>query len=149
MTADLRLRLNLTVTAHDALTGAVRSVQQTHNLVVSAGRNLVRDLLKGDSSATVTHFALGTSATAVAASDTTLVAEGYRDALTSRTAGAEQLACVYYLASGSGNGSTWREVGLLTASSGGTLYARALLAAPIVKTSALAYTFQWTLTFGV
>ena len=149
MTAGLRLRVNLTVTEVDAFTGHVRTVMRSHNLVVTAGRNLVRDRLKGDSSAILTHFALGTSATAVAASDTTLVAEAYRDALTSTTASSAQLTCKYYLASGSGNGSTYREAGLLTASSGGTLYARALLASAIVKTAASAYTFQWDLTFGV
>lgn len=149
MRIGLRLGVNLTVTKHDALTGARRSVQRTHNLVVTAGRNLVRDLLKGDSSATLTHFALGTSATAVSASNTALVAEVYRAGLTSLIASSAQLTCKYYLASGSGNGSTYREAGLLTASSGGTLYARALLASAIVKTAASAYTFQWDLTFGV
>jgi len=148
-TQGLRLRVNLTVDVHDAVTGQLRSRQQMHNLVVTAGRNLVRDLLKGDSSAILTHLALGTGTTAVAAADTTLDTEVFRDALTSLTAGASTLTCTYYLATGSANGNTLAEAGLLTAASGGTLYARALLASTIAKTAAISVTFAWTLAFGV
>jgi hypothetical protein len=128
-----------------------RLLQRTrqHNLVVTAGRNLVRDLLHGASAAQVTHLALGTGTAAVAASDTTLGTEVFRDTLTSRTAAAGKLTCVYYLGTGSANGNTLSEAGLLTASSGGTLYARALLASAIAKTSAISATFTWELTFGV
>ena len=55
--------------------------QRLHNLAVTAGRNLIRDLLHGDSLAGVTHFAVGTSNTAVAPADTALGAQVFRDAL--------------------------------------------------------------------
>lgn len=145
----LHARANVTVEVRDAGTGVVLSRQRQHNLVVTAGRNLIRDLLKGDSAATLTHFALGTGATAVAATDTTLGTEVFRDALTQKTASAATLTCTYYLAAGSANGNTLREAGLLTASSLGTLYARVVLVSPIVKTAAIAVTFAWDLTWSV
>ena len=40
-----------------------------HNLVVAAGRNLIRDLVNGDSINGITHLAVGTSTTAVADGD--------------------------------------------------------------------------------
>jgi hypothetical protein len=141
--------MNLTAVVHDAETGRELSRQATHNMVVSAGRNLVRDLLKGDSSSTITHFALGTSNTPVAATDTTLVAEVFRDTITTRTSADAKLTCTYYLASGSANGNTLYEAGLLTAASVGTLYARAVLASSIVKTASIAVTFTGELTWTV
>lgn len=148
MTSGLTLRANLTVQIHDAAGRLLRTTKQ-HNLVVTAGRNLVRDLLHGASAAEITHLALGTGTGTVAAADTTLGTEVFRGALTSRTASAAKLTCVYYLGTGSANGNTIAEAGLLTANSGGTLYARALLASTIAKTSAISATFTWELTFGV
>ena len=149
MTQDLRALANVTIEVRDVTTGALLSRELQHNLVVTAGRNLIRDLLKGDSSATLTHFAVGTSAAAVTAADTALGTEVFRDTLTQKTADAAKLVCKYYLATGSANGDTLREAGLLTAASGGTLYARVTLASPIVKTSSIAVTFTWELTWSV
>lgn len=145
----LSLRANVAVEIRDAATGRLLSRQRVHNLVVTAGRNLVRDHLKGDSTATITHLAVGTGTTAVAASDTILGTEVYRDALISLTAAAAKLTAVYYLGTGSANGHTLAEAGLFTAASGGTMYARALLASTIAKTAAITVTFTWELTFGV
>lgn len=145
----LRARANVTIEVRDAVTGALLSRARQHNLVVTAGRNLIRDLLKGDSAATLTHFALGTGSTAVTAADTTLQTEVFRDTLTQKTASAAQLTCTYYLATGSANGNTLREAGLLTASSGGTLYARVVLASAIAKTASISVTFTWDLTWSV
>jgi hypothetical protein len=148
MRHGLPLRANLIVEIRD-VAGRIVATQRQHNLVVTAGRNLVRDLLKGDSAATLTHLALGTGTGAVAATDTTLGTEVFRGALTSLTAAAGKLTAVYYLGTGSANGNTLSEAGLLTASSGGVLYARALLASTIAKTAAISATFTWELTFGV
>lgn len=148
MRHGLPLRANVTVEIRDAA-GRLISTQRQHNLVVTAGRNLVRDLLSNASSARLTHLALGTGTATVAATDTTLGTEVFRGALTSLTASAGKLTAVYYLGTGSANGHTLSEAGLFTASSGGTLYARALLASTIAKTAAISATFTWELTFGV
>jgi hypothetical protein len=149
MTHGCACRMNLTVVVTDATTGRELSRQSTHNAVVTAGRNLIRDLLYGASSAQITHFALGTNNTAVVATDTALGSEVFRDTLTSRVADEATLTVKYYLASGSANGNTLKEAGLLTALSGGTLYARSVLASEIVKTSSIAITFTWELEWLV
>lgn len=122
--------------------------QVIKNLVVDAGLNLIRDRLAGTSSAYATHLAVGTGSTAASASQTTLVTEVFRDVLTSTTTASKAVTLKYYLAAGSANGNTLREIGLFTASSGGTMIARALLASSIVKTSSVTVTFTWTLNLS-
>jgi len=126
----------------------VLQTQKTKNLVVDSGLNLIRDRLAGTSSLYPTHLAVGTGSTAASAAQTTLVTEVFRDTLTSTTTASKAVTFKYYLASGSANGNTIREIGLFTASSGGTMVARAMLASPIIKTSSVTATFTWTLNLS-
>ncbi len=66
-----------------------------------------------------------------------------RDRLASKAA-----TLKYYLAAGSANGNTLREIGLFTANTGGIMIARVLLASPIVKTASVTATFTWTINFS-
>lgn len=145
----IRCKGLLTVEVEDAVTGKVLERHQYKNLVVTAGRNLLRDLLNDSSPAGLTHFGIGTGTTAVAASDTALVAEiTPRATVTSKTTDSAKLTVKYYLPSGTANGNTITEAGVFNASSGPTMYARVVLASSIVKTSAIAVTFQWDFTWS-
>ena len=126
--------------------GTIVTERQTiKNLVVDAGLNLIRDRLAGTSSAYVTHLAVGTNAAAVTALQTTLSTEVFRNVLTQTiTSSTKTVQFKLYLAANEANGNTLREIGLFTASTGGTMYARALLASPIVKNSSTTVTFTWT-----
>ena len=148
MTTQVNVSANVQVTIQEAATGRTLAQQEQKNLVVSGGLDLVRDLLDGDAVAGLTHFAVGTGTVAVAASQTTLDTEVYRDTVTQRTSGSQQLVVSYYLASGSANGSTLTEAGLFNSASGGTMFARVLLTPGIVKTAAIAVTFNWTINLG-
>jgi glycine cleavage system regulatory protein len=129
--------------------GVVYHRQHFRNLVVDTGLNLVRDRLAGTSSAYVTHLAVGTSATAAAAGQTTLVAENFRNGLTETvTATTKAVTYKYYLSASESNGVTIREIGLFTASSGGTMVARAVLLSPIAKNTSTTVTFSWTLNLS-
>lgn len=148
MEATIHLGVNVHVEVHDADTGELLHEQDVHNLVVNAGLNLIRDLLDGDAPAGLTYFAVGTSATAASAAQTTLVAETFRAAVTSRTSDAQKLTVKYYLPSGSGNGATLAEVGLFNHVSAGTMFARAVLSSTIAKTSAITVTFTWDINLA-
>lgn len=126
--------------------GTIVTERQTiKNLVVDAGLNLIRDRLAGTSSAYVTHLAVGTNAAAVTALQTTLSTEVFRNVLTQTiTSSTKTVQFKLYLAANEANGNTLREIGLFTASTGGTMYARALLASPIVKNASTTVTFTWT-----
>lgn len=138
---------NLEVRVHDAATGKLLSVQRVSNLVVTAGLSLTAIRLAGTAQAAITHFALGTSSTAVSAGQTALVAEVTREVVTQLiTSTPAELQVKYYLGTTVGNGNTLREAGLFNAGASGTMFARALLSAAIVKTSAVTATFTWTIT---
>lgn len=150
-------RVNLRLDVRSATDGRLLARHETHNLVTTAGRNLIRDLLHWASAADdprpsgLTYFAVGTGSTAPAAGDVQLGAEVARDVFTQRTKATGQLEIKFYLASTQANGSTLREAGLFgngatAAANSGSLYARALHDA-IAKTSAIAITYTWTLTW--
>ena len=148
MKERLSAKANVIVTITDAH-GRLLDQFAQHNLVVTSGLNLLRDLLNNTAPTALTHVALGTGTTAVNTAQTALVTEVYRDVITQRTTGTGQLVVTLYLGTTQGNGNTLAEVGLFNASSSGTMYARVLLASTIAKTSAIAVTFTWTLTFSV
>lgn len=144
-----KAHVNVWVDLIDVATGAVIERQETHNLVVNAGLNMIRDMVNGTSVAGVSRFAIGTGTNPVQATDTALQTEVLRDVFTGpATTGAQNLTIQYYLSSTSANGNTLTEAGLFNAASAGTMYARVLLASAIVKSSAVAVSFTWTLTWG-
>lgn len=122
------------------------------NLIVLAGRNLVRDLLKGDVTTGLTYFAVGTGTTAADTSDTTLETEVFRNTITQQTAGAGTLQVKYVLGSTEANGNTITEAGVFgDAATGvadtGTLFSRTTFTG-VVKSASIQITFTWTYTFS-
>ena len=145
----LRCLVNVDADIFETRRGRRRFVKRvsTHNLVVNAGLDMIRDLLFGDVLGGITTFKVGTSNTPAAAGQTALVAAVHSDAVTSKTKASQSLIVKYFLASGSANGATLREAGIFNA--GSTMYARVVLASDIVKTSSISVTFTWTLTWSV
>ena len=118
------------------------------NLVTLAGRDLVRDLIIDKTGDALSHFAVGTDVTAATANDTTLGGEVFRAAFTTTTSSSAAIIYKYFLGASSANGNTLAEAGLLNAGAAGTLFARTILASTIIKTSAKAYTFTWTVNIN-
>lgn len=120
------------------------------NIITNAGKAQLA-LLAGDASATpFTYLAVGTSATAVAATDTTLTAEIVDTGL-ARAAGTvsrvtttvtDDTLQVTYTWTATGN-KTVEEVGLFNASSAGTMLGHALTTTKtLVNTDILVGTYQ-------
>jgi len=91
----LIIDVNVKIEVIDVPTGRLIDVIHAHNLVTLAGRNLVRDFLNGLAPTHLTHFAVGTGATAPTANDTALEAEVFRDQITKRTPGSGTLGIQY------------------------------------------------------
>lgn len=140
---SLPLRVNVNIYVHDAQSGELLDAISRHNLVVLAGRNLVRDLLYIAATNPLSHCAVGTGSTAATANDTALGAEVFRSAITQFIPLSGQLQVKHYLSSTQANGNTLTEAGLFNASSGGTMFARVTYAG-IAKTSAISITYVWT-----
>lgn len=125
--------------------GRLLREEHGHNRVPHAGRNLLRDLLHGDSVTGITEFALGTSATATTNADTTLGAQVLRDTVTQLLKTSLTVTAKYFLSSSQLNGTTIREAGLFNDDD--VLIARYVLTTPIAKTAAIAVTLTWSITF--
>lgn len=124
------------------------------NVVTTAGKNALASLLNSSNTGqnTVTHMGFGTSATAVAVGDTQLGSEisgnGYsRVAVTRSNPSANVIQYVATL-SGLTVSTTVQEAGILSAATGGTLFAHQLTGAVTLATNLDSLQITWQVTFN-
>ena len=134
---DLKLTGALTIALNDEI------VQETENLVVTAGKNWVADRMN-NANAVMSHMAVGTGTNAAAAGDTTLQTENDRNALTSTTVTDNAVAYVATWAAGDATAAL-TEAGIFDASSSGDLLARTVFSV-VNKGAADSMTITWTIT---
>ena len=137
ITDDLKLTGALTIALNDEV------VQETENLVVTAGKNWVADRMN-NANTVMTHMAVGTGTNAAAAGDTTLQTENDRNALTSTTVTNNAVAYVATWAAGDATAAL-TEAGIFDAASGGDLLARTVFSV-VNKGAADSMTITWTIT---
>lgn len=126
--------------------GNLKAVEETENLILTVGRNMIADrLLASPTLGVPTHMGVGTSGTAPAVGDTTITGET-RVALTSKTRSTNVVTYVGDWAAGSATG-TLQEAGLWDASSAGNLVGRATFTS-IAKGAADTLKVTWTWTIG-
>ena len=147
------LDINVTIDIQDVKTGKIIKTIKDHNLVTTAGLNLVRDLLGIAAGITgLNYIALGTDNTAATISDTTLGTEVFRDTFTDTIYTSGKVNFKYFLDSSSANGNTLIEAGLFGddatgAADSGTLFAH-VIHSSIAKTSSIAVTYSWDVTIS-
>ena len=134
---DLKLTGNLTIALNDEI------VQETDNLVVTAGKNWVADRMN-NANTVMTHMAVGTGTTAAAAGNTALVTETDRNALTSTTVTNNAVAYVATWAAGDATAAL-TEAGIFDASSSGDMLARTVFSV-VNKGASDSMTITWTVT---
>jgi hypothetical protein len=135
----LRLTGALTISLNDVV------VQETNNLVVTAGKNWVADRMN-DANTVMTHMALGTGTNAAAVGDTTLQTEIDRNALSSTTVSTNTIAYGCTWAAGDGTGAI-TEAGLFDAVSTGDMLARTVFSV-VNKGASDSITITWTITIS-
>ena len=134
---DLKLTGALTIALNDEI------VQETENLVVTAGKNWVADRMN-NANTVMTHMAVGTGTNAAAAGDTTLQTESERNALTSTTVTNNAVAYVATWAAGDATAAI-TEAGIFDAASSGDMLARTVFSV-VNKGAADSMTITWTIT---
>ncbi len=137
ITDDLKLTGALTIALNDEI------VQETENLVVTAGKNWVADRMN-NANTVMTHMAVGTGTTEALAAQTALVTETDRNALTSTTVTANAVAYVATWAAGDATAAL-TEAGIFDAASSGDMLARTKFDV-VNKGSADSMTITWTIT---
>ena len=134
---DLKLTGALTIALNDEI------VQETENLVVTAGKYWVADRMN-NANTVMPHMAVGTGTNAAAAGDTALQTENDRNALTSTTVTNNAIAYVATWAAGDATAAL-TEAGIFDAASGGDLLARTVFSV-VNKGAADSMTITWTIT---
>ena len=137
ITDDLKLTGALTIALNDEI------VQETENLVVTAGKNWVADRMN-NANTVMTHMAVGTGTTAAAAGNTALVSETDRNALTSTTVTDNAVAYDATWAAGDATAAI-TEAGIFDAASSGDMLARTVFSV-VNKGAADSMTITWTIT---
>ncbi len=135
--------LKLTGALSISLNGVV--VQETDNLVVTAGKEWVADRMN-DANTVMTHMALGTGTTPAAAGDTTLDSELDRNTLSSTTVSTNTIAYGCTWPAGDGTGAI-TEAGLFDAVTTGDMLARTVFSV-VNKGSSDSITITWTITIS-
>jgi hypothetical protein len=121
--------------------------RNVNNLVVSVGKDFIRDRMIGTSAGVMTYMAIGTDSTTPISGDTTLKVESARAAITSSTAGSpSNVTYAATFAPGSGTG-TIQEAGLFNASSSGTMLARTTFSS-ITKNALDTLAINWTVAIN-
>ena len=129
--------------------GNIKQEEEVKNLVVTVGKNFIASSMAKtttNSPAAMTHMEVGTSSTAAAVGDTTLVAAvaSSRTSLTSTTVTTNSVAYVCSFGAGVGTGAL-TEAGIFNAASAGTMLCRTVFSV-INKGAADTLGITWTVT---
>ena len=141
----LKITGKLHITLYDKNHNIKQQVE-VPNLVVNDGMNLIANILAGDSTAYITHMAVGTSATAAAGSQSTLISETGRNALTGYLVTNNVIQYSATFNTGEGTGEL-QEAGLFNDGTAGTMLCRTVFD-PINKDVDDILTINWSVTFN-
>lgn len=126
--------------------GELKEKAYIPNLVVAVGRAYIASRMKDDSSAAMSHMAVGTGTVAADAADTTLGTEANRQLLTSTVVADNVVTYTAQYAAGQGTGAL-TEAGIFNASSAGTMLCRTVFDV-INKAADDSMTITWTVTLS-
>ena len=126
--------------------GELKEKAYIPNLVVAVGRAYIASRMKDDSSAAMSHMAVGTGTVAAASGDTTLGTEANRQLLTSTVVADNVVTYTAQYAAGQGTGAL-TEAGIFNASSAGTMLCRTVFDV-INKAADDSMTITWTVTLS-
>lgn len=126
--------------------GELKEKAYIPNLVVAVGRAYIASRMKDDSSAAMSHMAVGTGAVAAAAADTTLGTEANRQLLSSTVVADNVVTYTAQYAAGQGTGAL-TEAGIFNASTAGTMLCRTVFDV-INKAADDSMTITWTVTLS-
>jgi hypothetical protein len=135
---------NLTLTGRLCVYLNNEVVREIPNLVVTAGKEFVAARMQSNSTAVMSHMAIGTGTTAAVVANTAAETEVARIALiSSSVAGAVVTYTTQFPAGTPASNSAITEAALLNAASGGSMLCRTVF--PVVNKSASdALTIVWT-----
>ena len=142
-TESINVKGNLEVILLDE-TGAQKDYRKVNNLVVAVGKDTIASRMIGNTTAIMSHMAVGSSNTAATTSQTALVSELGRVALDSTTRSSNTITYVGTFPAGTGTGAI-TEAGILNASSSGDLLCRTVFGV-VTKAAGDTVIITWNVT---
>lgn len=133
---------------HDARTGELLGYTCGHNIVTDVGFQWLCDKLAEATTSELLYVAAGSGTTAAAAGDTTLQTERWRGPIVTKERVGTTLVVRTFLDSSEANGYSLSEFGILTASTGGTLFNRVILSPAVSKDATKTLTIQITISLS-
>lgn len=125
--------------------GNIKEVRKLKNIVTDLGKGWIAARMSAAGTPTaMSNMAIGTGTTAAVSSQTTLVTESARSALTSTTVATNTVTYVATFGAGSGTGAV-TEAGIFNAASAGTMLNRTTFAA-INKGASDTISITWVVT---
>ena len=142
-TESVNVKGNLEVILLDE-TGKQKDYRKVNNLVVAVGKDVIASRLVGNTSAIMSHMAVGSSSTTATTSQTALGTELGRVALDSSSRASNTITYVATFPAGTGTGSI-TEAGILNASSSGNMLCRTVFGV-VTKASGDTVVITWNVT---
>ena len=143
---------NIKVTGAVSLTligpdGNVKDTREDHNLVVTGGKGVIADRMKGAPSiGAMTHMGVGSGTVAAAVGDADITILGARVLLDSTAVAGAVITYVCTFNAGAGTGAV-TEAGIFNASTAGTMLSRVMF--PVVnKAAGDTMVVTWTITIS-
>ena len=128
--------------------GEIVSEFEDNNLIVTAGLSWLAKVFAEESTNAMSHMAVGTSANATSAGQTSLQgSELGRVAVTSKTRVNNQVTVVATFAAGVATG-TLNEAAIFDGSSGSTMFSRIVFGGPQNKGASDSFQITWVFTFN-
>ena len=142
-TESINVKGNLEVILLDE-TGNQKDYRKINNLVVAVGKDTIASRMVGNTTAIMSHMAVGSSNTAAATSQTALGTELGRVVLDSSTRAANTITYVATFPAGTGTGSI-TEAGILNDSSSGNMLCRTAFGV-VTKSASDIVIITWNVT---
>jgi hypothetical protein len=142
-TESINVKGNLEVILLDE-SGRQKDYRKINNLVVAVGKDTIASRMVGNTTAIMSHMAVGTSNTAATTSQTELGTEIGRVALDSTSRSTNTITYVATFPAGTGTGAL-TEAGILNASSSGNLLCRTVFGV-VTKAAGDTVVITWNVT---
>ena len=143
---SIKIRGDLNIVLKDE-NGNIKEQREEKNLVVNAGLAFITSRMTDAADSVMSHMAVGSDSTAVAAGDTDLGSIlGSREALDSTTDSAATITYVASFEAGDGTGAI-TEAGIFNASTAGTMLCRTVFST-VNKGANDTMTITWTITLS-
>lgn len=143
---SIKIRGDLNIVLKDE-NGNIKDQREETNLVVNSGLAFITSRMADAADSVMSHMAVGSDSTAVAAGDTDLGSIlGSREALDSTTDSGSSITYVASFEAGDGTGAI-TEAGIFNASSAGTMLCRTVFST-VNKGANDSMTITWTITLS-